>query len=254
MNATTTYSSLSYLSPIERTSTAWLTHAPQAKFASKSWAEFQAATESSRRCRSTLATLNSMLRGGIAARTLADLASRAIANRVIAGIQGEAAFGPDSALYRAIGLIPPRERKSPCAVSTPEEAAAPKVRKGASPTLMERVITIRAAWAEIAPDATLFDISLAQFDEAVAPSHAIRETLAAIRTNLRAAVGMRDAADEVSLALVQRVVSGIRADEAYGTESPVYRALGYIPGSERRGARRTDDAPASGATPRALAE
>ena len=238
----TAYGSLAYLPAIERlerASAAWLTHAPNAKFADLTWAEFQAATAGSRSARAALATLKLKIKGGIADRTQADKATRAMINRAIARVKGETAFGPDSALYRAMGFIPLSEQKRPAAARTPgEAAAAPKAPKPVHATLMERLATVRSAWAEIAPDEAILGMTLAQFDEAVAPSPNAREALAAIRTNHRAAVGLRNAADATSLALLRRVVSSIKADKAHGTDSALYRALGYIPDSERRIGRR----------------
>ena len=242
---------LSVIERIELTSSAWRTHAPEAKFASKNWAEFRAATEMSRFYRSTLVTLKSQVRGGIAARCEADKATRAIINRVIAGVKGDASFGPDSALYRGMGLIPLHERKRPGS-RTPESAAAPKAPRAPQPSLMERLAKVRLAWSEIAPGMDFSGISLAQFDEAVAPSHTTRVALATFNMNHDAGVGSRDGADEASLDLVRRVVSGIKADEAYGTNSPLYRALGYRTDSERRSARRS--APAAATTPEAPAQ
>ena len=249
---TTTRANLSAIERIELTSNAWRTHAPEAKFANKNWAEYRSATEMSRFYRTKVATLNLQVKGGVATRSLADKATRAVINKVIAGVKADDAYGPDSALYRAMGFIPLQEHKRPgsrtplnaAAPSTPSAPATPKASK---PRLMVRLAKVRSAWAEIAPNQSLAGLTLAQFDEAVSPSNTARAGNASNKTNLRAAIGLRKSADAVSLALVRRVVSGIKADEAYGPDSALYRALGYIPDSERRSARRSA-APVAGTT------
>ena len=229
---------LSLIEEIERTSSAWRTHAPEAKFANKNWAEFRSATEMSRFYRTKVDTLNVEIRGVIASRNQADKAAESILGRVIAGVKGHAAFGPDSPLYGAMGFVPTHERKRPVSPA-PEEPAAPKKPSAPKLPLAERLAKVRSAWVETAPGEEFSAISLAQFDEAVAPSSTTRGTLATSRTNLNVAMGLRYAADAVSRALVRRVVLSIKAEEAYGADSALYRALGYIPASERRMPRRS---------------
>ena len=245
--ATTPRAKLSAIEKIERTSNAWRTCAPEAKFANKNWAEFRSATEMSRFYRTKLTTLDLQLKSSVAARSQADNATRTMLNKVIAGVKADDGFGPDSALYRAMGFIPPLERKRPGSRKT-ENADAPKTPKSHN-SLMERVAKVRSGWAEIAPNDTIVGVSLAQFDEAVAASIAARAGSVSDKTNRRGVISLRNAADVISLALVQRVVSSIKADEAYGPESPLYRALGYIPASERRSPRAAATATITPAAP-----
>ena len=239
----------SAIEQIERTSTAWRTHAPEAKFADKNWAEFRSATEMSRFYRSQLATLNSKIKGGISDRDQADRVTRALLKRIAWGVKIDQSYGPNSSLYRAMGYIPEYEQKRRGAAPATEEAAVPKAKapSAAAPSLMTRLAKMRSAWAELAPNADLAGITLPQFDEAVAPSHATREGLEAARTNLRAAVGARDNADASLLALVRQVIRSITAATAYGSDCALYRALGFIPDSERRTNRRsaTEASPAA---------
>ena len=246
---TTTRANLSAIERIELTSNAWRTHAPEAKFANKNWAEYRSATEMSRFYRTKVATLNLQVKGGVATRSLADKATRAVINKVIAGVKADDAYGPGSALYRAMGFIPIQEHKRPGAPSSPEAAAAPKASKAANNSLMVRLAMVRSAWAEIAPNETLAGLSLAQFDEAVAPSNTARAGNLSNKTNLRATIGLRKSADAVSLALVKRVVLSIKADESYGADCALYRALGYIPDSERRSTRPSAPATTTTAAP-----
>ena len=219
------YSSLSKAEQIERLSVAWCTHAPEAKFADKNWAEFRSATEMSRYYRSKLASIKSNIRGMISDRAHADRATRAQLKRIASAVKIDPSYGPDSALYRAMGFIPDYERKRPSAPRLPTATAAPQAHTPARPSLMARLATMRSAWAEQARNSDLGGSTLAQFDEAVAPSHTTREGL--------------EAADIASMALVRQVIRSITAATGYGSDCALYRALGFIPDSERRSPRRS---------------
>jgi hypothetical protein len=45
---------------------------------------------------------------------------------------------------------------------------------------------------------------------------------------MTAAINARDAADADSLAKIQLVVKGVAGDPAYGEDSALYEALGYV--------------------------
>jgi len=51
---------------------------------------------------------------------------------------------------------------------------------------------------------------------------------------LTQAINQRDAADEVSLAKIQRVVAGVNADPTEGPNSSLIEAFGYTRKSERK--------------------
>ena len=196
----------------------------------------------SRFYRSKLVTLRTQIKGGISDRNLADQATRAVLKRIAGGVRVDERFGSNSPLYRAMGYIPEHEWKSPAAAPSSQEATAPKAPRPARPSLMARLNTMRSAWALVAPSEEIVGMTLSQFDEAVAPSHTTRQGLEEHKTNLRATIGSRDAADAASLALVRQVVRSVTAATAYGSDCALYRALGFIPDSERRSARRSSTA------------
>jgi hypothetical protein len=90
------------------------------------------------------------------------------------------------------------------------------------------------AWETLAPTAKFGGMSLAEFKAAVQPSQTTREALATLEQQMTAAIDARDAADEVSLTKVQLVVNGVVGDPAFGEDSALYEAMGYVRKSERK--------------------
>lgn len=109
----------------------------------------------------------------------------------------------------------------------------------------ERIERFANAWRTLAPDKSFGGMTLAQFEAACAPSLAARARIDTLQAQLKEAASDRDNADDVTLERMQRVVNGVRADPGEGTESPLYKALGYTPPSERKtGLTRKSKAPA----------
>ena len=225
---------------IKQVSRAWSNYAPESKFASLTLAQFNAATEPSERIRTTMEIVRLSIRGGIATRAQADKASTELLNRVIAGTKADAAFGPNSALYRAMGFVTTQERKTP-GRRTPSAAmssgAVPaKAPRAPQLSLMKRLEQVLSAWSEVAPKSPLAGMSLGEFQAGIAASKAARDQLFAAKSNYAAGIATRGAADMASRELVNRVISSAKGE--LGDNCPLYRALGYIPSSEKRSARR----------------
>lgn len=91
------------------------------------------------------------------------------------------------------------------------------------------------AWEATAPAKEFAGVNLAGFKEAIAPSLELRGRIAALEDQLEAALAAREAADKASLALLARVVNGVRADRTEGEDGELYAAMGYT----RKSARRT---------------
>lgn len=89
-------------------------------------------------------------------------------------------------------------------------------------------------WETMAPTKTFGGVTLDQFKSGVAPSLAARDLIADLNDQLIKANNDRAQADEVSLALAQRVVNGVLADPTEGPDSSVYEGFGYTRRSERR--------------------
>ena len=77
-------------------------------------------------------------------------------------------------------------------------------------------------------------MTLAEFKTALQPSQAIRGELKALDDQMTAAKNARDAADQVSLDKVQLAVNGVVGDPAFGPNSDLYEAMGYVCVSERK--------------------
>ena len=90
------------------------------------------------------------------------------------------------------------------------------------------------AWETLAPTARFGGMALGEFEAAVLPSQTTRDTLTTLEQQMTAALDARDAADEVSLTKVQLVVNGVVGDVAFGEDSALYEAMGYVRKSERK--------------------
>ncbi|MDQ3773838.1 MAG: hypothetical protein M3461_05490 [Pseudomonadota bacterium] len=67
-----------------------------------------------------------------------------------------------------------------------------------------------------------------------------REKIASLRRQLEAAIKKRQECDATSADVCAKVVNAVRGDIEYGEDSALYKALGYVPKSERKsGLRRT---------------
>ena len=88
-----------------------------------------------------------------------------------------------------------------------------------------------------------------EFRAAIQPSLDARAELTALESAWADALARREAADRVSMRVVQRVVAGVLADADEGDNSAIYQALGYVRRNDRAsGLRRKlskpKDAPA----------
>lgn len=93
---------------------------------------------------------------------------------------------------------------------------------------------IRRAWKEQAPEAVFAGKSVADFETSIAVLKLASEELANLDTARLAALKVRDEklADLAKLSNV--VVLGVQGHAEYGDDSPLLRAMGYIPASERK--------------------
>lgn len=97
--------------------------------------------------------------------------------------------------------------------------------------LLDRILT---AWKTLASEAEFGGMKVDQFEAFIAPSKTTRAQVAALENQLAQAINAREAADEVSLAKVALVVAGVNGDPAFGPNSSLIEAFGYIRKSERR--------------------
>jgi hypothetical protein len=92
---------------------------------------------------------------------------------------------------------------------------------------------IRLVWKEQAPEAVFAGKPLAELEAALAALQESTEDLK-IRDQARsAAVKMRDDKLKALATLLRTVVKGVQGHPEYGEDSPLYRAMGFVPLSER---------------------
>lgn len=91
---------------------AWREHAPEATFANRSLAQFEAETAESAEVRERIKTAQTQLAGLIGERRNADLAMNDLMILIAHAVRGNPDHGENSALYRALGYMPKNERKS----------------------------------------------------------------------------------------------------------------------------------------------
>ena len=218
---------------LDKFKTAWSTLAPQNKFANMTFGEFVTGTLPSLDVRASQASHNATIKAAISERNHADKATRALINRVVAGVKADVVFGPDCALYRAMGFTPTSERKSPA----PVDPTAKKVNTPGMP-VMDRFDKIVSAWTEFAQNASFAGMTLEAFKQAAAGSVLLRSSIESAKTNYKGGIALRKAADAVTLDLINRVVGSVKGEAGFGNDCPLYRALGYTPASERRSAKR----------------
>lgn len=89
------------------------------------------------------------------------------------------------------------------------------------------------AWREIAPDATFGGKTLAEFEAATVPFKDAVGQLHSLTIQRSAAQKMRDQEEESLKDLLILIAHGVRSDPAHGEDSPLYRAMGFVPKSER---------------------
>lgn len=107
------------------------------------------------------------------------------------------------------------------------------------------------AWREFAVGDSFAGMTLAEFETATEPSVTARNQISALRVQLAGALRNRDIADEALRKQLILVINAVRGAPAHGEDSPLYRAIGYVPKSERGSGltRRID-----GATPETPAD
>jgi hypothetical protein len=97
---------------IDEVVTAWTTLAPTSEFGGMTLEQFKALIKPSDDTRQVISTLDQQMTAAINARDAADDESLAKVKLVVNGVVGDPEFGPDSALYEAMGYVRESERKS----------------------------------------------------------------------------------------------------------------------------------------------
>src|SRR5437868_15435562 len=98
----------------------------------------------------------------------------------------------------------------------------------------DKMLKVKNAWKNLAEEKTFGGMTLAQFETQVNASLAPRQRLDEIDDEKMEQQALRESEDEVTLGKIELVVAGIIADPAYGSDSALYEACGYVRKSERK--------------------
>ncbi|GAA5483678.1 hypothetical protein [Haloferula sargassicola] len=109
------------------------------------------------------------------------------------------------------------------------------------------------AWKQHAPEVSFGDMTVDQFAESTSAMLDVRDRIADARSIVKGLIRERDHVDAEFRKRMQQVVRFIQGADAFGEDSALYRALGYVPKSERssgltRPGSAKPDTPAPGET------
>jgi hypothetical protein len=100
--------------------------------------------------------------------------------------------------------------------------------------ITDRITRFEQAWEKLADTTSFGGMTLSEFTEIVKPSFDERANIQVLEAQRSAAIRRRDDADELAREKMDLVVNAVRGNPDFGPDSPLYRALGFIPKSERR--------------------
>ena len=102
------------------------------------------------------------------------------------------------------------------------------------PPTAERIAIFTAAWREIAPEASFAQMTLAEFETQTASLAQSTLRLQSLAAQTSAEVKTRAEADAAAREAMRIVANAVRGNPAYGEDSALYRAMGFVPLSERQ--------------------
>ena len=97
----------------------------------------------------------------------------------------------------------------------------------------DKLTNLIDVWTKFAPETKFAGLGIAEFKTALARSIESRSQIHDMRTQIKGLIATRSAGDADGQGIVARVVHGILADADHGPNSAMYRALNYVPKSER---------------------
>jgi hypothetical protein len=123
-----------------------------------------------------------------------------------------------------------------------------KTNKRRYPPTAERVRIFLAAWREIAAEASFAGMTLAEFETQTAPLTQSLQKLQALDAQYAAELKVRDEGEATAREVLRLVANAVRGNPAFGENSPLYRAMGFVPLSERQSGltRKITATPAGG--------
>ena len=99
---------------------------------------------------------------------------------------------------------------------------------------MKQIDTTSKAWKELRGKKSYAEMSVEEFNLTVKPSLDARDEITELRVQIKDAIARRKKADKVSNAACVDVGRAVAGDKSEGPDSPFYKALGYVPTSERK--------------------
>jgi hypothetical protein len=116
------------------------------------------------------------------------------------------------------------------------------------PPTAERIGIFTAAWREIAPEGNFAEMTLAEFETQTASLAQSVLRLQSLAAQTSAELKTRAEADAAAREAMRIVANAVRGNPAYGEDSALYRAMGFVPLSERQSGltRKTPESPAAG--------
>lgn len=99
---------------------------------------------------------------------------------------------------------------------------------------VDKLLRIRDAWRQFAPDKSFGGMTLPQYEAKIAPSLDSRTKIDDLERELAAEQLNRDKSDLLSMPLATLVVNGVKGDAEEGPNSDLWKAMGYVPDDERK--------------------
>ena len=103
---------------------------------------------------------------------------------------------------------------------------------------LDRINTTITAWKTHRANKIFAGMTLEQFTAAINPSFTARTEVDTCESTLKAAISLREKADDATDVIIKKMVNDVVSQE--GEDSEFYEALGYVRESERKsGLHRT---------------
>ncbi|MCU0238069.1 MAG: hypothetical protein MUC29_01395 [Pyrinomonadaceae bacterium] len=99
---------------------------------------------------------------------------------------------------------------------------------------MEYLNNVLVPWKEIAPDDVFSGMKSEQFEVEVKKSMDIRVVIANLEAELEHKKQERDAIDGNNKQMAMRIVDSVAGHQNHGRDSGLYKAMGFVPKSERK--------------------
>lgn len=112
---------------------------------------------------------------------------------------------------------------------------------------MEYLNSVLIPWKENAPADEFSEMSVTEFETEIKKSVDIRTEIAQLESQVEIKKKERDEVDAANKKTAQMIVSSVSGHPKHGKNSGLYKAMGFVPTSERKsGLTRKTSSPAEG--------